>query len=215
MAYSAPVTTQSDEYSRSNTFEQTGYYEAPNEDSSLSAPEDRLAYDNAPVSRWHGGADFGLLILRIVLGGILGAHGLQKVFGLFDGPGIAEFARILGDQGYTSQTTVLAWVGGVTEIAGGALLILGLFTPAAAGALLAVTANAIFLTRTEGFFAHGGQGYEYYAALAGIALALLFTGPGRIAIDVNTPWRRKPVPFGIAFLILAAGAVAVLATVFR
>ncbi|HVW40483.1 MAG TPA: DoxX family protein [Amycolatopsis sp.] len=209
------MTTQSDEYGRHNLFEGSGYYETQNADSSLDEPEDRLAYDDAPVSRWHGGLDFGLLILRIVLGGTLGAHGLQKVFGLFDGPGIGEFARILGDQGYTSQTTVLAWVGGVTEIAGGALLILGLFTPVAAGALLAISANAVYLTHTEGFFQHGEQGYEYHVALAGIALALLFTGPGRISFDVNTPWRRRPVPWGIVFVILAAAAVAVLVSVFR
>ena len=209
------MTTQSDDYGRHNLFESSGYYEAEHEGSSLDEPEDRLAYDDAPVSRWHGGADFGLLILRIVLGATLGAHGLQKVFGLFGGPGIAEFARILGDQGYTSQTTVLAWVGGITEIAGGAMMILGLFTPVAAGALLAISANAVYLTHTEGFFLKGGQGFEYYAVLAGVALALLFTGPGRVAIDVNTPWRRRPVPFGIVFLILAAAAVVVLATAFR
>jgi len=214
MAYSARVTTQSDEYGRHNLFEDSGYYETPKSES-LDEPEDRLAYDDAPVSGWHGGLDFGLLVLRLVLGGALGAHGLQKVFGLFDGPGIAEFARTLGEQGYTSQTTVLAWVGGITEIAGSGLLILGLFTPVAAGALLAISANAVYLTYNEGFFQHGEQGFEYHAVLAGIALALLFTGPGRIAIDVHTPWRRRPWPFGIAFLILAAGAVAVLITAFR
>ena len=215
MAYPARVTTQSDEYGRHNLFEDSGYYEAQNADSSLADPEDRLAYGDAPATQWHGGVDFGLLVLRIVLGGALGAHGLQKVFGLFDGPGIGEFARILGDQGYTSQTTVLAWVGGITEVAGGALLILGLFTPVAAGALLAISANAVYLTHTEGFFLRGEEGFEYHAVLAGIAFALLFSGPGRISFDLNTPWRRRPVPFGIAFLILAGGAVAVLATAFR
>ncbi|HJQ44731.1 MAG TPA: DoxX family protein [Amycolatopsis sp.] len=195
--------------------EDSGYYEAQDGNSALDEPVDRLAYDDTPVTQWHGGLDFGLLVLRIVLGATLGVHGLQKVFGLFDGSGIDAFARILGDHGYTSQTTTLAWVGGVTEIGGGALLILGLLTPVAASALLAVAANAAYLTYGAGFFPQSVKGFDYYVVLAGIAFALLFTGPGRVSIDVNTPWRRRPAPFGLAFLILAAGAVAVLATAFR
>ncbi|HVV09873.1 DoxX family protein [Amycolatopsis sp.] len=215
------MTTESDEYGRHNLFTDTGFHEpvgSGDYDSTLSEPEDRLAYDeDRPATTWHGGLDFGLLILRVVLGGVLGAHGVQKVFGLLGGPGIAEFARILGEQGYTSQTTVLAWVGGITEIAAGGLLVLGLFTPAAAGALLAVTANAVYLQYLghHGFFLENGAGYEFHVVLGGIALALLFTGPGRISVDVHTPWRRRPVPFGIVGFVLAAGAMALVVTLFR
>ncbi|MTD58347.1 DoxX family protein [Amycolatopsis pithecellobii] len=181
----------------------------------LSEPEDRLGYDDDRSPQWHGGLSFGLLILRLVLGGTLGVHGLQKVFGLWGGPGIAEFSRILGDQGYTSQLTVLSWVGGVTEIAGGALLIVGLFTPAAAAALLAVTANAVYLGYDSGYFLGAGNGFEYHLTLGGIALALLFTGPGGISIDTNTPWRHRPVWFGVTGLVLAAGAVVAVTLLFR
>jgi putative oxidoreductase len=209
------VTTHSDDYGRRSLLTDSGDRESEDQGTELTEPEDRLAYDDARSARWHGGLDFGLLILRLVLGGALGAHGLQKVFGLFGGPGVNEFARILADHGYTSQTTVLSWVAGVTEIAGGALLILGLFTPVAAGALLAVTANVVYLTYREGFFLGGGHGVEYHLVLGGIALALLFTGPGRISLDVNTPWRRRPVPFGIVGFVLAAAAMAIVLTRFR
>jgi putative oxidoreductase len=209
------VTTHGDEIGRRSLFTDSGYFEPEDRSTDLAEPEDRLAYDEARDTRWHGGLDFGLLILRIVLGGALGAHGLQKVFGLFGGPGIGEFARILGDHGYTSQTTVLSWVAGVTEIAGGALLILGLFTPIAAGALLAVTANVVYLTYREGFFLGTGDGFEYHLVLGGLALALLFTGPGRVSLDVNTPWRRRPVPFGIVGFVLAAAAMAIVLVLFR
>ncbi|XMG32585.1 DoxX family protein [Amycolatopsis bartoniae] len=181
----------------------------------MSEPEDRLGAEDGRSPQWHSGLSFGLLILRLVLGGTLGVHGLQKVFGLFDGPGIGDFSQILGDQGYTSQTTLLSWLGGVTEIAGGALLVLGLFTPAAAAALLAVTANAVYLKHRAGFFLGDGNGFEYHLVLAGLALALLFTGPGGISVDTNTPWRRRPLPFGIVGLVLAAGAVVAVTLLFR
>jgi putative oxidoreductase len=209
------VTTHGDEYGRRNLFTDSGNFEPEDHGPDLTEPENRLVNDQARATRWHGGLDFGLLILRIVLGGALGAHGLQKVFGLFGGPGIGEFARILGDHGYTSQTTVLSWVGGITEIAGGALLMIGLFTPIAAGALLAVTANIVYLTYREGFFLGADGGFEYHLVLGGTALALLFTGPGRISLDVNTPWRRRPVPFGIIGFVLAAAAMAVVLARFR
>lgn len=209
------MTTQSDDYGRRTTFEDSGYFEAADSKTTLSEPEDRLGYDDDRSPRWHGGLSFGLLILRLVLGGTLGVHGLQKVFGLFGGPGIGEFSRILGDQGYTSQLTTLSWVGGITEIAAGGLLILGLFTPAAAAALLAVTANAVYLEYQSGFFLGEGSGFEYHLVLAGIALTLLFTGPGGVSLDTNTPWRRRPVPFGIVGLVLAAGAVVAVTLLFR
>ncbi|GAA4658093.1 DoxX family protein [Amycolatopsis dongchuanensis] len=209
------MTSSRDDYGRQNLFQDSGYFEAADEGTTLSQPADRLGDEDDRSPQWHGGLSFGLLVLRLVLGGTLGAHGLQKVFGLFGGPGISEFSRILGDQGYTSQTTLLSWLGGVTEIVGGALLVLGLFTPAAAAALLAVTANAVYLQYREGFFLGDGSGFEYHLVLAGIAFALLFTGPGGILVDTNTPWRRRPVPFGIAGLVLAAAAVVAVTFAFR
>lgn len=210
------MTSSSDDYGRHTYLEDSGYSD---DATRLTEPEDRLAYDEQDSSpQWHGGLSLGLLILRLVVGGTLGVHGLQKVFGLFGGPGIDQFARVLGDQGYTSQTTILSWVGGITEIAGGGLLVLGLFTPAAAAALLAVTANAVYLKYIGGeqyFLGANNTGYEYHVALAGASLALLFTGPGGAAIDMNTPWRRKPLPYGIVGLVLAAGAVVAVTLLFR
>lgn len=208
------MTTESEDYGRRSTLKDSGYYPAGS-DTSLSEPEDRLGYDEDREPQWHGGLSFGLLILRLVLGGTLGAHGVQKVFGLWGGPGIGEFSRILGDQGYTSQLTVLSWLGGVTEIAGGVLLIFGLFTPVAAAALLAVSANAVYLERDAWYFLTGSSAVEYHMVLGGIALALLFTGPGGISIDTNTPWRHRPVPFGIVGLVLAAAAVVAITYFFR
>ncbi|OZM74197.1 hypothetical protein CFN78_07120 [Amycolatopsis antarctica] len=166
-------------------------------------------------TRWHGGLDLGLLLLRLVLGGTMLAHGAQKLFGAFDGPGIDGFAQALGTLGYTSQTTLLSWITALAEVGGGALLILGLFTPIGAAAILGVTANIVYVKYGSGFFNGPEQGYEYELLLGVVALALLFTGSGRVALDANTPWRRKPMPFAIVGLVLAAAASVAVVLLFR
>ncbi|MGH3452116.1 MAG: DoxX family protein [Haloechinothrix sp.] len=168
-----------------------------------------------PRSRWHAGLDLGLLILRLVLGGTMIGHGLQK-FNFFDGPGIEGFARVLEGYGFTQQTTLLSWITAATEVGAGGLLVLGLFTPLGAAGVLGVLASVIVLKADNGFFLGGRQqGFEFEVALAAMAVALLFTGPGRVALDANTPWRRKPVPYGLVALLLAAAATVVVLMVFR
>lgn len=169
-----------------------------------------------PRPGWHGSADFGLLVLRIVLGGIFIGHGLQKLFGLFNGPGIDNFAAFLGQSGF-SQTTLLAWVTGISELGGGVLVLLGLFTPLGAAAILGVMANVIFIKIQggAGFFMVSGVGFEWELGLAGSAFALMFTGPGRVSLDRPTPWYRHPGGFGTVALILAAALTVVTLVVFR
>lgn len=153
---------------------------------------------------WHSGVDVGLLVLRLVLGGIVGAHGLQKLLGVLGGTGIDGFARVLTGFGFTGHTTLLAWVTGLTEVGGSVLLVLGLLTPLGAAGLLGVALNIVVLRAPTGFFLESARdGIEFQLLLAAVALALLFTGSGRIALDRATPWGRRPVPFGLAGLGLA------------
>jgi putative oxidoreductase len=191
--YPASVSTQDDSYGDTSV---------------LSGVEDRPK----PIEeRWHGGLDVGLLILRVVLGVTMGAHGLQHLFGAFGGPGVGGFARVLTGFGYTSQTTLLSWITGISEVAGGALVIIGLFTPLGAAALLGVAANIVYAKFRGGFVEQQGQGFEFELTLAAMALALICTGAGRISLDRNTPWRRRPGTFGwLAFLLAAAASVVVI-----
>ncbi|WP_020498082.1 DoxX family protein [Sciscionella marina] len=154
---------------------------------------------------WHVGADFGLLVLRIVVGLTVGAHGLQKIFGLFGGPGINGFSMYLGQMGF-GHTTVLAYVTGWSELVGGALLVLGLLTPLGAAAVLGVLGNALYMKAGTGFFTSATGGFEYELVLAASALALLFTGPGRVAMDLGRAWHRKPTAWGILGVLLAVVA---------
>lgn len=182
------------------SFDNSGYTPVDSEPGSHPDHED----EREPFG-WNGGADLGLLVLRLALGGTFAAHGLQKVFGLFGGPGIDGFARFLEQSGFR-QARILAWVTGVTELSGGALLVLGLFTPLAAAGVLGVVVNAVVLKWGNGFF--GPKGFELEAVLAAMAFAALFAGPGRVALDYGRSWFRHPVVSGFVFLLIAAGASA-------
>ncbi len=201
-----------------NTFDTTGY--TPVDTFGQTATH----YDDEDERRpfgWTGSADLGLLVLRVALGAVFIGHGLQKVFGLFGGPGIDGFARQLADFGYREER-ILAWVTGITELAGGTLLVLGLFTPLAAAGILGVMANAIALKYGASIIPPDGfhrflnpDGVEQEVAYAAMALALTFTGPGRAALDLNRSWFRHPLLTGFICFFLAAGATVATLLVFR
>ncbi|MGH3941834.1 MAG: DoxX family protein [Pseudonocardiaceae bacterium] len=157
---------------------------------------------------WNSGTDLGLLVLRLVLGGTFIAHGCQKLFGLFGGSGIDGFARALEGFGY-QQANVLSVVAGVTELTGGVLVVLGLFTPLGAAGLVGVMVNAIALKWSNGFFASPGGGFELDLALAAMASALILAGPGRVALDQGRAWSGRPVTTGwiCLFIGIIAGLV--------
>jgi putative oxidoreductase len=150
------------------------------------------------------GVDLALLVLRMVLAAGMGAHGLIKVFGFFGGPGLDRYEKVLQGFGFTSQVGPLAWLTGLTEVGASALILLGLFTPLAAAGLLGVGLSAVVSKWGGGFFEGQGQGFELELTFASIALALLLAGPGRLALDANTPWGRHPLPYGVAGVALAA-----------
>jgi putative oxidoreductase len=178
-----------------------------------SSPYDGFA-DEAPAgprNGWHAGADLGLLVLRLVLGGLFIAHALQHLFGWLQGRGLDGMADQLARFGY-SNNTILAWVTGLTELVGGTFVLLGLFTPAGAAAILALMANAIVVKFNVDVFAGGVELESIYAAAA---FAILFAGPGRISLDRPTPWYRNASAFGVVFFLLAAAASVTMLLVFR
>jgi len=124
----------------------------------------------------------GLLILRLVIGLGLAAHGGQKLFGWFGGYGIAGTGQFLEGLGFRPGR-LHAVQAGLAEMLGGLFLAAGFLTPAAAAAVVAVMlVAAVSVHLQAGFFAQTG-GYEYALVLATAALALAFTGPGAISLD--------------------------------
>lgn len=174
--------------------------------------EPETTTDENRKPEWHRGLDFGLLVLRLALGAFFVAHGTDKLFGWFnDGMGMEATRQLLTGFGFTEPGT-LAWVVALSETVGGVLVILGLFFPAGAAALLGVMANVIVVKGDWNLFLGDVELEMTYAAAA---FALLFTGPGRFAIDRHTHWWRKAPIYGFVFLVLAAGLTVVTLVVFR
>ncbi|MBT3166575.1 DoxX family protein [Streptomyces sp. Vc74B-19] len=153
--------------------------------------------------------DLGLLLLRLGTGGVLAAHGSQKLFGWFGGGGIAGTGQFMDSIGY-APGKVSATAAGLAETGGGLLLALGLATPAAGAAAAGAMAGASAVHAPNGFFNQEG-GFEYAASLGLTAAGLAVTGPGRLSLDHllgHAADRSWMVPAALA-ATAAATAVAV------
>ena len=84
----------------------------------------------------------GLLILRLVAGLTIAAHGAQKLFGWFGGPGLTKMTQGLQAQGFKPAWfwTALVILG---EFGGGLSLALGFLTPLGAAGIFGAMFMAI------------------------------------------------------------------------
>ncbi|MHA7651342.1 DoxX family protein [Mycobacterium sp. ML4] len=157
-----------------------------------------------------GTQNFGLLVLRVGLGGVLIAHGLQKLFGWWGGSGLHGFRNSLSDIGF-QHADVLAYVSAGGEIVAGVLLVLGLFTPIAAAGALAFLLNGLLASasarpRSHTFTYFLPNGHEYQISLIVMAVAVILAGPGRYGLDAGRGWAHRP--FIGSFVALLSGIAA-------
>ncbi|PLT33443.1 DoxX family protein [Bacillus sp. V5-8f] len=126
--------------------------------------------------------DFGLLIIRVIVGLYYAAHGAQKAFGWFGGGGPE------GTAGFFEQIGIkpgkpMALLAGLGEFVGGILFLLGFLTPLAALLIIVPMIVAIKTVHGKnGLFSDKG-GIEYNVVLIAIALGIMLTGPGEISLD--------------------------------
>jgi putative oxidoreductase len=126
--------------------------------------------------------DISLLAVRVVVGVIFAAHGAQKLFGAFGGPGLEKVVEMMGPIGY------LVTIG---EFFGGLGLVVGLLTRFSAASLIVIMLGAIAQVHgKKGFFLSDG-GFEYNLALIGLLLPTLIAGPGRFTITPFLPLPRS------------------------
>jgi putative oxidoreductase len=102
---------------------------------------------------------YGLLLLRVVIGGTLFAHGAQKLFGWFGGHGLRGTAGFFGSTGWRLPL-VMAFLAGLGETSGLAFAF-GLLTPLAALGIATVMLNAIFAVHWRNGFFNGDGGVEF------------------------------------------------------
>lgn len=136
--------------------------------------------------------DIGLFALRLGTGGVLFAHGAQKLFGWFGGHGLEATATAMESMGFTPGRPS-AVAAGLGEAGGGVLLAIGLATPVAGAAAAGAMAGAVSVHAPAGFFAQSG-GFEYPAFLGFVAAGIGLAGPGRYSVDhatghvLDRPW---------------------------
>lgn len=140
------------------------------------------------------GQDIALLLARLALGLILGAHGWHRwVTGVN-----AQVAHL--EAADVPNPLLIAWGATVAELVGGILLIFGLGTRFIG--LLVVVQNILIIVwmRWEsGLFVADG-GFELNLALAALGLLFVAFGSGRTGVDAlfkaprRTPANEPPAP---------------------
>jgi putative oxidoreductase len=129
---------------------------------------------------------YGLLLLRIVVGGTMFAHGAQKLFGWFGGHGLRGTSGFFGSLGYRAPLAMAA-LAGVAE-AGGLAFAFGFLTPVAALGIAVVMLTAIGVVHWKNGFFNTDGGFEFNLTLLAAAIAVTATGPGRFSIDRLIGW---------------------------
>jgi putative oxidoreductase len=156
----------------------------------------------ASVSR----SDIARLVLRVGVGGVMAAHGTQKLFGWFGGGGLTGTAGHLESAGFRPGR-LNAIVAGVTETVGGVLLAAGLATPSTGAAVTSTMAVAAATHAPQGFFAMKG-GYEYPAVLGLASGALALAGAGKLSLDELLHQRLGGGRLALFSAVVTAGATA-------
>lgn len=143
--------------------------------------------------------DLALLILRVVVGGTLFAHGAQKAFGWWGGPGPQGWTAIIGKMGFRPAPLFSALSIGA-ELSG-ILLVLGLVTPLAGMLLVGQVIVIIGKAHFRNGFWNANKGYEFaLSLLAGVVMVLL-AGAGRFSVDGLIGFAVAPEP-RLALLVI-------------
>ncbi|MFC7718308.1 DoxX family protein [Nonomuraea recticatena] len=121
--------------------------------------------------------DLAALVTRVAIGLVFVSHGWQKWQ-----TGIDSVTQMFTKMG-VPQPGLAAGFTMTAELVGGALLIIGLFVPVAALALVAAMAGAfLFVHAPNGVFV-GDGGWELVGALGAACLVLAAVGGGRFGVD--------------------------------
>jgi putative oxidoreductase len=140
--------------------------------------------------------DWALLVSRVFVGAIFMAHGAQKLFGAFGGPGLSAVVQMMGPLGYLVS---------IGEFFGGLGLMFGFLSRFSAASISLIMLGAIATVHAKfGFFMNwagnqAGEGFEYHLLAIGVLLTIVIAGPGRFAMGRYLPLpkatgRQRSIP---------------------
>lgn len=146
----------------------------------MNGPLVGLLADVTLPANWFDGASVGLLLLRVVAGLSLAAHGYNKFFGGGKIPGTAAW---FDSMGMKPNGKIHALMAACTELGAGILFAVGFLTPlAAAGCVGLMVVAAWTVHRGNGFFIVK-SGYEYNLILGTLMVGVAMVGPGKYSLD--------------------------------
>jgi putative oxidoreductase len=158
--------------------------------------------------------DTGILVVRVLFGAAIAAHGAQKLFGWFGGYGLTGTGGFFEGQGFHPGVGFAA-AAGLTEFVGGLLLVIGLFTPLGAAAVLGAMIVAMVSVHLKGGFFASTNGIEMAFLYAAAALGLLFTGGAKYSLDAEFGLTLLGQPYVIVGLLVLTIAAAILTLAVR
>ena len=147
----------------------------------------------------------GLLILRLGVGLTIAAHGAQKLFGWFEGPGLTKQMQGMEKQGFKPAAlwSTLVILG---ELGGGLSVAFGFLTPLGAAGIVGAMLMAMVKVHWKNGFFNSKRGIEFPLALFTMGLAIGIMGPGTYALDTLF---GIALPEQLVFIALAVAAVLV------
>ncbi|MEV0636028.1 DoxX family protein [Streptomyces sp. NPDC050619] len=127
------------------------------------------------TARLNGAQPYVLGLFRIVVGLLFACHGAAKLFGVLGGGD--------GKGGTVDAGAWPTWYAAVIELVGGALVLLGLGTRAAAFISSGAMAYAYFKVHQPNALWPMENGGEASAMFCWVMLLLVFTGSGAFGLD--------------------------------
>src|SRR5579875_2955709 len=128
--------------------------------------------------------------LRVVTGGLMAGHGLQKLTNSFGGSGLEGTATAFEHMGFVPGKHFGA-AAGVAETAGGAMLLLGLNVPLASAMITGVLTTAIANVHAKNGVWNTQGGFEHPGMIMAAVFAIAGEGGGPLTLDGARGKKRR------------------------
>jgi len=151
--------------------------------------------------------DAGLILVRLVVGPLMAAHGAQNLFGWFGGYGLTGTGGFFEGLGFRPGR-MFAAAAGASEVTSGVLVTLGLLGPVGPALMLSVMIVAAISVHWPNVFAQS-NGIEVPLLYGVTAAALSLSGFGAYSLDAALGLTSVWTP-AISWVALAVGVLGAL-----